>query len=448
MASRLFNVDFERKQGKIKPLGCINGGPLVGGAMLPHDMSAEYSELKIPFVRCVMPDGSCGYNQFICVHSIFPDFSLDEEDENSYNFGPTDRYLSKVRECGASIFYTLGETAEPYGRPIYAKAPSDAEKWARVCEHIVMHYNEGWADGYKWNIKYFEIWNGADREECFSDDRTRFFELYRLTANRLKERFPRIKIGGYGSMGFAALNRISSTDKEREAIEFMQKFFSYIRKEETSAPLDFFTWKCCASTPEELMMHAKYARAYLDNAGLKRTKSVVAEFNLAAREKTPSVFREEYPAQLASALILAQKSSVDMLFYSSSEPHDVANALYTVDDGVTHRRYASFEILESFAEMRAMDFAVETGDDLSKEAYLLASRDSLHGVMMLSVRDFDGRMEIYLKGSEYGYCSVKRITSGADRGEGRVSFLENLKIVGDKIVLSVKRNEIYVISLN
>lgn len=38
----------------------------------------------------------------------------------------------------------------------------DFQKWAVVCEHIVRHYNEGWADGYHLNIKYWEIWNEPD----------------------------------------------------------------------------------------------------------------------------------------------------------------------------------------------------------------------------------------------------------------------------------------------
>ena len=40
--------------------------------------------------------------------------------------------------------------------------PKDFRKWAQICEHIIRHYNEGWADGHKWDIRYWEIWNEAD----------------------------------------------------------------------------------------------------------------------------------------------------------------------------------------------------------------------------------------------------------------------------------------------
>ena len=445
--TRLFNVDFGKKQGKIKPLHAINGGPLSGGAQLPYDMSAEYREIKPPIVRCVMPDGSCGYNQFICVHSVFPDFSLDENDAESYNFAPTDKYLQSIRESGAQIFYTLGESAEYEGKRLYTIAPSDYEKWARVCEHIIMHYNEGFADGFKWNIKHFEIWNGADQDECFLGERTEFFELYRVVSNYLKERFPRIKIGAFGAIGFSSQNRIDARESERKSFDFTTEFLTFVCKNDTKSPLDFFTWRCFARTPEELSLHAKYARSYLDLAGLKRTKSIVSQFNLYCDGAVPPSLLEEYPAFLAASLILAQKSAIDTMFYSTGEVHDFMNALYTVDDCVTHRRYAAFEVMEGFSALYSLGNAVETSEDYPREVNLLAAKGAEEGAIMLSSRSFDGRVEIALSGSDYSTCSVKRIAPGTERGEGRVSCIENLKIAGNKLVISVRKNETYFITL-
>ena len=448
MSKRVFYVDFAKKQGKIKPLCCINGGPLTGGATLPHDMSEEYSDIRVPRVRCVMPCGSYGYNQYLCIHSLFPDFSLDENDEKSYNFAPTDRYLSAVRAAGCEIFLTLGEAAEPYERKLYAKRPTDLDKWARICEHIVMHYNECWAGGYKWNIKYLEIWDGADTDDGFFGEKEGFFELYRVAASHLKNRFPRLKIGGFGSMGFESQNRIFASEKSKRAFDFTSEFFRYVKSPKTQAPLDFFTWKCYAQTPEELSLHSKYARAYLDNSGLKKTMSIVAEYNLSKKGDIPAALREEYPAQLASSLIIAQKSCIDSLFYSSSEPGDEKNALYTVDEGITHRRYASYEVMGAFGELYALSTAVEVSDDFPRELYLVAAKGAESGMLVLSSHAAVERVEILLSGSEYTLCSVKKISSGGERGEGRVNSLENLKIAGNKIVLSAKPNEMFVITLS
>ncbi|MBR5143644.1 MAG: hypothetical protein IKW53_01215, partial [Clostridia bacterium] len=275
MQKKEIKIDFERKCGKIKPLNCINGGPRSGGYNLPFDFSEEFCEMAVPMVRTAGAAGEYGYNQYVNIHCIFPDFDADETLESSYNFLPTDLYLASIKNTHADIFYRLGEGREPYGRKLYAKAPADPHKWARICEHIIMHYNEGWANGYKMNIKYWEIWSAPDSGECFASDKEIYFELYRITANHLRERFPRIKIGAYGARGFYSLNRLDATEEMKGYVPYMQDFFSYITKEETMAPLDFFTWACYTSNPEEIAMHSKYARSYLDGAGLRRTRSII-----------------------------------------------------------------------------------------------------------------------------------------------------------------------------
>ena len=71
------------------------------------------------------------------------------------------------------MFYRLGVTIENHAwiKNYHAKPPRDFAKWARICEHIVRHYNEGWADGFKWNIKYWEIWNEPDGNKPTADGR-------------------------------------------------------------------------------------------------------------------------------------------------------------------------------------------------------------------------------------------------------------------------------------
>ena len=37
-------------------------------------------------------------------------------------------------------------------------ASSNFEKWAKICEYIIAHYNEGWANGFYYGIKYWKVW--------------------------------------------------------------------------------------------------------------------------------------------------------------------------------------------------------------------------------------------------------------------------------------------------
>ena len=443
MQKKEIKIDFERKCGKIKPLNCINGGPRSGGYNLPFDFSEEFSQMAVPMVRTAGAAGEYGYNQYVNIHCIFPDFDADETLETSYNFLPTDLYLASIKNVGADIFYRLGEGREPYGRKLYAKAPADPHKWARICEHIIMHYNEGWANGYKMNIKYWEIWSAPDSGECFASDKESYFELYRITANHLRERFPRIKIGAYGARGFYSLNRLDATEEMKGYVPYMQDFFAYITKEETTAPLDFFTWACYTSNPEEIAMHAKYARSYLDGAGLRRTRSIICEYNTADRGGMPPALSDELPSELAASLIVAQKNQIDMMMYSSSAVMSRENALFTIDDGTTHHHYASFGVMKMFASLYRLGTAVDTGDDHRKELYALAAVSADEGALMLSVRNYEGKLELALDNCPFNICTLQKLATGGVRGKGSTFRSGEVDIRSGRLALSVGKGEVY-----
>ncbi len=443
MLNRVITVDFEKKNGKIKPVNSMVGGPRSGGYDLPYDMSEEFSEMSVPFVRTVTGKGDYGYNQFINIHCIFPDFDADADDPESYNFLPTDLYLSSVKNCGAEIFYRLGEGDEPFSKKMYNTVPKDYEKWASVCEHIIMHYNEGWANGFKFNIKYFEIWNAPDSPSGFTGEREEYFELYKTVSLRLKERFPRIKLGAYGQSGFYSLNRLDATEEMKTYIPFMQQFFRFVS--DNSLPLDFFTWTCKTSNPDELAMHIKYARTYLDAAGLKRTKSIISEFNTAKKNALVPAKRQDFPSELCTSLILAQKSSLDMMFYSASDVNSRENGLYSVDDFDTHRHYAAYGVMTAFGRLYRLGNVAETTGDYRKEAYSLCAFNKDEAELLLVTRNYNGRVEIILKGSEFLTCSVTKIVGGGERGEGTVYRAENIAITGGRILVPAKKNEVFAI---
>ena len=402
MQKKEIRVDFDKKCGRIKPLGCINGGPRSGGYNLPFDFSAEFSEMGVPLVRTAGAAGEYGMNQYVNIHCIFPDFDADEELEESYNFLPTDLYLASIRNTGAGIFFRLGESREPYSKKLYARPPRDPHKWARICEHIVMHYNEGWANGFKMGIKYWEIWSAPDSLECWAGDRQEYFELYRIVAHHLRERFPRIKIGAYGARGFYSLNRLDASEEMKTYVPFMQQFFSYITRPDTYAPLDFFTWACYTASPEELSLHARYARSYLDNAGLRRTKSIICEYNTVDRGDKAPALREDLPSELGASLIMAQKSNADMLMYSTSDVFSRENTLFSMDDHTAPHHYASYNVMCDFARLYKLGTAIDTGDDSRKELYTLAAMGGKEAAMLMVTRAFEGKIEIILDDGPVG----------------------------------------------
>ncbi len=400
--------------------------------------------MGVPFVRVGAASGDYGYNQFVNIHSVFPDFSADENLEESYNFLPTDLYLSSVKSIGAEIVYCFGECREPFAKKLYAKSPADKEKWARICEHILMHYNECWANGFKWGIKNVEIWNSADTAEGFSDSSEEYFELYNITANHLRERFPKLKIGAYGSGGFYSLNRIDATEEMKSYLPFMQRFLSSVKA--SASPLDFFTWRCVTSNPDELSTHAKYARSYLDSAGFKRTKSFICDYNTASGAVLPC-FNTSFPSELGVSLILAQKGDVDMMAYSTSDAHSRDNGLYSIEDYSTHRHYTAYNVACAFAELFRLGTVVESSADYTKELYSLAAKNDKEAAVFLVTRRHSGKIELVLKGADFALCSVIKIQATSDRGAAAVLKAENVAVTGSKILISSKENEIYLIKL-
>lgn len=150
------NIDFLKPIGKIKPMHAINNAPIMGA----DDRMFHYiAEGGFPLLRLHDTGGSYGNGTFVDIANIFRNFEADENDPKSYDFAFTDWLLNKINEQKAKFFYRLGATIENHQK---IKAynifpPKDKLKWAKICEKIIAHYNEGWADGFEFGIEYWEI---------------------------------------------------------------------------------------------------------------------------------------------------------------------------------------------------------------------------------------------------------------------------------------------------
>ena len=157
--------------GKIKPMNAVNNGPVYTDnddqnlTNLP-----DFREANIPFART--HDSSICYDyggeHTVDIHNIFTDFDADPYSPESYDFTLTDIYLGTIMRAGAKVFYRLGSKIEHWPKHYGVMPPKDYEKWAVVCEHIIMHMNEGWANGFHMGIEYWEIWNEPDLNQKLS----------------------------------------------------------------------------------------------------------------------------------------------------------------------------------------------------------------------------------------------------------------------------------------
>ena len=341
-------IDFSQITGKIKPMHAINNPPTV-----PYDTNGLYGKVKeanIPYARLHDTGGQFGGAHYVDIENIFTDMTADENDPASYDFAFTDSVLSAMDKIGLKPFYRLGCTIENYHKikAYHLTPPADPNKWARICEHIIMHYNEGWADGYRFGIEYWEIWNEPDNEPIICDNPMwrgtpeQFFELYDISANYLKKRFPHLKIGGYASCGFYALSDADfsetahSTSRVGYFVEFFHDFFKYISKRKT--PLDFFSWHSYAGLSENVM-YAAYAKEKLTEYGYGDAEVIFNEWN-------PGIANRGKPvdaSNIAAVMCAMQKTSTDMCMYYDGQAHSSYCGLFSADKHCVFKAYYSFK---------------------------------------------------------------------------------------------------------
>ncbi|MBQ8311369.1 MAG: hypothetical protein IJX80_10205 [Clostridia bacterium] len=145
-----------------------NGGPWTAR---PANVSVrsnflEYEAAKIPYVRNhdtnLVGHHIYGSPYVHDIHVLFPNFDADENDPASYDFDCTDDNVQVCLDAGSETCFRLGESIEHQVKKHGTIPPKDFYKWARICEHVIRHYNEGWANGLHLNIQYWEIWNEPD----------------------------------------------------------------------------------------------------------------------------------------------------------------------------------------------------------------------------------------------------------------------------------------------
>ena len=202
------HFDLHQPLGGFKVLNATNGGPWHRRHAADQWRSnfADYKAARIPYSRnhdsnlsSTIYGGPFAHD----ITAIFPDFDADVDDPQSYDFACTDESVLVTLEAGTETFFRLGQSIEHQIKKHDTLPPADFEKWAKICEHIIRHYNEGWADGLHLNIQYWEIWNEADldgddstNKRTWGGTKAQFFDLYEITAKHLKSCFPQLKIGG------------------------------------------------------------------------------------------------------------------------------------------------------------------------------------------------------------------------------------------------------------
>lgn len=368
MNQQNLTVDFGQAVGAIKPMHAVNNGPIHSHHADQHISNLDsFQEAGIPYARThdAAFNATYGGEHTVDIAAIFPNFDADAEDPASYDFIVTDEYLRVIQLSGAKVFYRLGSKIEHYIRKFNTLPPKDFHKWAVICEHIIRHYNEGWANGFHWNIEYWEIWNEPDLDEddspnkrCWGGTAEQFRELYTITARHLKACFPQLKIGG------PAVAR-------SEDCEWIHRFL------ELDAPLDFFSWHIYARNTEEIVRRCRLMRQLLLQHNRTETESILNEWNyvrgFAGDDWVPSLKTEKSmkgAAFVAAVMAACQAEPLDLLMYYDARPCCMNGMFNTDFPNERLKGYYPFRMFNTLYQL-GESVAVESDDPT---LYLVAAQ--------------------------------------------------------------------------
>jgi hypothetical protein len=330
--------------------------------------------------------GPYGGAYFVDIPNIFPDFNADPSNPSSYDFAFTDAYLKGLNDSGVKIFYRLGVTIENNWKikAYRIHPPEDFAKWAQICAGVIRHYNEGWADGFHYGIEYWEIWNEPENPPMWTGSKEQFFELYRVAANYLKKEFPKLKIGGYGSCGFYAVNQSGVSDFYKSFVTYFDEFLKYITTPATVAPLDFFSWHLYTTDPQEIILHANFVSEKLAEYGLSQTENIFDEWNCPdfSQGDTWDAIKEMPGATfVTAALCLMQKSPIDKAMYYDALPTRRYCGLYYFPSMRLTKTYYSFK---AFNELYKLGTEVESVCKGIDDLYVCAAKgDHEQGAVLI-----------------------------------------------------------------
>ena len=352
--------DISKKYGQFKILNATNGGPFHKRHANDQYRSnfLEYKEAKIPYSRnhdsnaCIIYGGPYAHD----ISSIFPNFDADENNPENYDFACTDESILATLEAGTKTFFRLGQTIEHQIKKHNTLPPKDFKKWVKICENIIRHYTEGWGEGFKLDMPYWEIWNEPDldsddstNKRCWGGTKKQFFDFYEICAKHLKKCFPHLKIGG-PALAFD--------------LDFANEFLCEMQKREV--PIDFFSWHIYCTEPKKVMDKAKYIRELLNKYGYINAESILNEWNYIKGWTDEYIYSLETihgikgAIFIMSVIIESQKNPIDMLMYYDTR----LSAFNGVFDFYTYQPLKGYYPFKWYGEFYDYDYEVRSNDKI------------------------------------------------------------------------------------
>ncbi len=301
---RNITVDADNQTGVIKSLQGAHYDPGEAGSA----KSNAYIELGVDMVRTHDIDGTQGDGRGI-IYNLVPKYfdtyeEVDLNDPSSYDFVELDKVIDNILATGSEVYFRFGASQNDDN-----KFPEEGtEEWTQflqdlttMAEHIVMHYDFGWADGYYDTLDYFEIWNEPDLQDFWPNTANQYYEMYNSVSKAVEKLEPTLPIGG------PTLTTLNDDDGIEES------FIKYVK--ENDCPLDFYAYHFYPSNncdPYDYSRWAYHLHNILDDYGYGDVPMMLSEYGTVLFN--PNAFSMADSAEasyLASLMMYLQDTPVE-----------------------------------------------------------------------------------------------------------------------------------------
>ena len=438
-------VDANEVVGKIKVMNAVNNGPQVAGSTQIRGNALAYKQAEFSYARLHDAPIAWKWAHTVDISCVFPDFSADEKDPKSYDFTLTDKLIKEIYDSGTKVFYRLGQSIEHWPKKYGVIPPADFKKWARICEHIIRHYNEGWNNGFHYNIEYWEIWNEPDygtnkpnfsieKSATWAGTEEEFFRFYEIVANHLNKLFPELKIGGP-----ALASRPDWADR----------FLAYMAKHKVE--MDFFSYHRYFGKIEKGLERTYAVKNALDKHGYSDIELIFNEWNYLANWNDEFVHTIEVvnsykgAAYAAAAMQTFQDTPVTMMMYYDARPGTAFNGLFDLYTSKPRHAYYAFY---SWTKLRRLGTQVKANVGGLKDFYATAAKSEDGRLALLLTYYTDDRNQVAPKivDIDFKNFDIKEATSHVmDRFKMHTET--PVEIVDSKVKVAMEPNSYILIEL-
>ncbi|RYZ98980.1 MAG: hypothetical protein EOP47_17990 [Sphingobacteriaceae bacterium] len=240
---------------------------------------------------------------------IFTDWNADPLKPQSYDFTAADSVMKGLVLQNFTPFLRLGVSfAASKKKREGGTNPPDPKKWSIIAERIVAHYVDGWASGFKYPVKYIEIWNEPDLG-FYTGGPEKFKALFRESLTYIKKAHPTLKVGGCG-VAHVALHK-----------NYGDLLIAYLADPNGDGsyndrvPLDFFSWHVYEQNKgsDAFIKFARLVKTSLDKHGYNNTESLCTEWNSALA--SPYLNTVEAGVDVGATLIAAENFGVTGVYF-------------------------------------------------------------------------------------------------------------------------------------